>query len=116
MRNFMVCILTALTLSVTSAYAGPGGPGHSHGSVAPATEEQVIKNASEIVAALVQKGKIDSSWKGIKPTETKKKKSQYDPEWIVTINNPKIANKEKNTLYVFFSLDGQYLGANFSGI
>lgn len=116
MRKSIICLLTALTLSVTSAYAGPGGAGHSHGPVTPITEEQAIKNASEIVAAIVQKGKIDRSWKGIKPTETKKKKNQYDQEWVVTFNNPKIADKEKNTLYVFLSSDGQYLGANFSGI
>ena len=115
MRKFMVCLLTALALLATSAFAGPGH-GHSHGPVTPATEEQVIKNASDVVAALIQKGKIDASWKDIKPTDTKKKKTPYDPEWVVTFNNSKIAEKEKKTLYVFLSLDGQYLGANFSGI
>lgn len=112
MRKFIVCLLTALALSATSAYAGSG---HSHGPVTPVAEEQVIKNASDVVAALVQKGKIDASWKEVKPTDAKKKKNQYDQEWVVTFNNSKVAKKEQKTLYVFLSLDGQYLGANFSG-
>ena len=114
MRKFIICLLTALALSVTSAYAGPGS-GHSHGPVTPVTEKQAIKNAVDVVAAIVQKGKLDASWAEVKPTEAKKEKLKYGQEWIVTFNNPKIADQEKKTLYVFLSLDGQYLGANFSG-
>lgn len=114
MRKFIICLLTALALSVTSAYAGPGS-GHSHGPVTPASEEQVLANAIDVVAAIVQKGKLDASWAEVKPTEAKKKKFQYGQEWVVIFNNPKVADQEKKTLYVFLSLGGQYLGANFTG-
>lgn len=112
MRKIIACLLTILALSVTSAYAGAG---HSHGPVTPASEEQVIKNASDVVAAIAQKGKIDASWKGIKPSEAKKKTNQYGQEWVVSFTNPKVVDKEKKNLYVFLSLDGQYLAANFTG-
>jgi len=111
MRKFIICFVTALALSVSTVYAGAG---HSHAPVTPVTENQAIKNASDAVAAIVEKGKLDTSWAEVKPTETKKKMNQYGQEWVVSFINPKIAEKGKNTLYVFLSLDGQYLGANFS--
>lgn len=112
MRRYIFCLLTALFLSATSVYAGAG---HSHGPVTPVKEEQVLKNASATIAEIVKKGKLDASWGGVKPAEAKTIKGQYGQEWVVIFNNPKIADKEKKTLYVFLSLDGQYLGANYTG-
>ena len=114
MRKFIICFVTALALSVSSVHAGQGGAGHSHAPATPVTENQAIKNASDAVAAIVKKGKLDASWAEVKSMEAKKKMNQYGQEWVISFINPKIAEKEKNTLYVFLSLDGQYLGANFS--
>ncbi len=112
MRRYIICLLAALALSVTSAYAGTG---HSHAPVTPVKEEQAIKNASDAVAAITKKGKLDASWDGLKPKEAKTVTNQYGQEWVVIFNNPKVADQEKKTLYVFLSMDGQYLGANFTG-
>ena len=49
-------------------------------------------------------------WKG-----SEKKKKQYGYEWVVAFNNSKEVKPSHQILYVFLSLDGQYLGANFSG-
>ena len=103
-----------MALSVTTAYAGEGS-GHPHGPVKAATEKQVIKNACDTVAAIVKKYKIDASWAEVNPTKAQKIKFKYGQEWIVSFNNRKVADQEKRTLYVFLSLDGQYLGANYSG-
>ncbi len=112
MRKLIICLLTAFALSVTSAYAGPG---HSHGPVTPITEKQALENATGIVNSIVQKGKIEASWAEVKPTEAKKKKFKHSQEWVITFSNPKVTDQEKKTLYVFLSLDGHYLAANFSG-
>lgn len=112
MRRYIFCLLTALALSATSAYAGAG---HSHGPVTPVKEEQVLKNASATMAEIIKKGKIDPSWAEIKPAAAKTIKGQHGQEWVVTFNNPKVADNAKKTLYVFLSLDGQYLGANYTG-
>lgn len=114
MRRFIICLVTAIILSATSVHAGPGS-GHSHGPVTPVSESQAIENASAVVSAIVKKGKLDASWTEVKATEAKKKKFQYGQEWVVTFHNPKVTDQEKKNLYVFLSLDGQYLGANFSG-
>lgn len=114
MRNFIICVLAALALSVTAAHAGPG-TGHSHGPVKQINEKEALENASDVVAAIVKKGKLDVSWAAVKPTEARKEKLKYGQEWVVIFNNPTVADQEKKTLYVFFGLDGQYLGANFSG-
>ena len=112
MRKIIICLLTVLTLSATSAYAGSG---HSHAApAAPVTEDQAIQNASGVVDAIVQKGKLEASWADVKPTEAKKKMNKFGEEWVVSFNNPKITDQEKNALYVFLSLDGQYLGASYS--
>lgn len=112
MRRYIICLLIALALPVTSAYAGAG---HSHGPVTPVKEEQAIKNASDAVAAIAKKGKLEASWNGVKPQEAKTVTNQFGQEWVVIFTNPKAADQEKKTLYVFLSLDGQYLGANFTG-
>ena len=113
MRRFIICLFTVLALSTTSAYAG-AGKGHSHGPVTPVSEGQALKNALSAVASIVQKDKIDASWAEIKPTEAKKEKFKNGLEWVVTFNNPQVEDQKK-TLYVFLSLGGQYLGANFTG-
>lgn len=115
MRKFIMCLLTAMTLSVTSAYAGPGSGAHSHAPTAPVSNEQALQIASGVVANLVEKGKIDASWVEVKPTEAKMKMFKQNHEWVVTFSNPKVTDQEKKTLYVFLSLDGQILAANFTG-
>lgn len=115
MRRFIICLLTALALSVSSAHAGPGASGHSHAPVTPITAEKALATASSAVAAIVQKGKLDGSWAKIEPTQAKMKKFKHGQEWVVTFTNPKVTDQEKKTLYVFLSADGQYLAANFSG-
>lgn len=112
MRRFIFCLLATMALSVTSAYAGSG---HSHAPATSVTSEQALEIASNAVANLLQKGKIDVSWTGVKPTEAKTKKLQHNQEWVVTFDNPKEADQKKKTLYVFLSLDGQILGVNFTG-
>ena len=111
MRRFILCLLTVLALSVTSAYAGGN---HSHGPVEPIKKAQALTYASNIVAAIAEKGELDASWADVKPTEAINK-NLSGPKWVVSFNNPKVVDQEKKTLYVFLSLDGQYLGANFSG-
>ncbi|VAW88082.1 hypothetical protein MNBD_GAMMA17-1542 [hydrothermal vent metagenome] len=37
------------------------------------------------------------------------------PEWVTTFKNDKISDVTKQTLYLFFSLDGHYIAANYTG-
>ena len=112
MRKTVFCILLSFLVSVTAAYAGAG---HSHGPTTPITENEAIQTATKIVSAIVQNGKIDKSWAEVEAAQALKKKYQHGYEWVVTFNNPKESDQSRKILYVFLSLEGKYLAANFSG-
>ena len=114
LRN-ITCLVILLVFSVTGLYAhGPGGEGHKPPDV-EITESQAIEQASDIVAAIVKKGKLDASWTEVQAAEVQKKTYQDRPEWVITFNNPAEKDKEKQKLYVFLSLYGDFLGANHTG-
>ena len=112
MRAIIFCLWVSLSVSVSAVYAGAG---HSHGPTTPINETEAIQTATEIVSIIVRKGKIDKSWAKVKSAQAEQKKNQYGYEWVVAFSNPKAADQTRQILYVFLSLDGQYLGANFSG-
>ena len=88
--------------------------GHSH-SHDPATQSQAEEVAVKSVAQLVEKGKIDNSWTAVSVAKSEKKKFGNNMEWVVSFTNDKISDPEKKTLYVFLSLTGEYIAANYTG-
>jgi len=111
MKNLMIALLATGLLVSTPALAGPG-EGHSHG---PINKEQAGKKAEKRLNGLVDKGKVDKSWQDKKSVSVEKKTYQGKQEWVVTFNNPELADKSKQTLYMFFKLDGHYLATNYTG-
>ena len=100
-----------------TALAGPGS-GHSHGHEhhhGPITSEQDVIKATKHVQTLVKKGKIDASWSGVTSNSVEEKSFGHGPEWVVTFENKAINDPEKQTLYVFYTLNGKYLASNFTG-
>ena len=115
MRKTMIVVtLCTLSLAATPVFSGPGTPGHSH-SHGPITAEAAQEKATQQVAELVTKGKIESSWNNIKPAKTYEKKFEKGAEWVVEFVNSAATDKTKQTLYVFYTLDGHYLATNFTG-
>ena len=119
MRMQAVIFSFMLTLSPVVALAGSDhdhghddGHGHSHD---PVTQSQAEQVATKSVAMLVDKGKIDSSWKAANVAKSEKKKFGSNMEWVVSFNNKKINDASKQTLYVFLSLTGEYIAANYTG-
>ena len=108
-------ILLSLVLSFFSAATlagGEHGDGHSHD---PVTQLQAEEAAIKNVARLVKKGKIDKSWQTIGVAKSEKKKFGKNMEWVVSFNNKNISDPEKQTLYIFLSLTGNYIAANYTG-
>ena len=96
------------------------GAGHSHGpdgghSMGPISGEKVIEVAFKVVKKLIEKKKIDASWAEVKVASSQQKTFSKGPEWVVSIVNKKVLDASKQTLYLFFTLDGHYIAANFSG-
>ena len=114
-------ILFSLILALSPAVLLAGANhdhGHDHGhdhSHDPVNQSQAEKVAIESVAMLVKKGKIDGSWKSVSVASAEKKKFGGKMEWVVSFKNDKISDASKQTLYVFLSLTGDYIAANYTG-
>lgn len=115
MKKLSVYLLVLFVLSSPLVFAGPGSGDHSHEPTAPISEGEALKTATGILTNMVDKGKMDKSWGGVKPEKIIQKTFKNKPEWVVTFENSKVENRDKQTLYVFLSLSGHFLGANFSG-
>jgi len=119
--------ITALVFSFTLSLlpmAGWAGAGHDHGhehdhghshSHDPVDQGQAEKLAAKSVAMLVGKGKIAGSWKSAAVAKSEKKKFGNRTEWVVSFQNDKVSDSTKKTLYVFLTLTGDYVAANFTG-
>nr|MBF0223783.1 hypothetical protein [Desulfobulbaceae bacterium] len=114
MRRFFISFLTLvafLTTFATAAYSHGGG----HVPANPVTKDVALQNATEAFNSLVQNGQLGNSWANIKPSGAKKEKFQYSDEWVVAFTNPKEEDTKKQTLYVFLTLAGEFITANFLG-
>lgn len=115
MRNVIITLAIYLGFFSMPALAGPGhdhGHGHSHGPVsADVASAKAIKKVDQLAKA----GKIDGSWLGIQPATVEKKTYANGPEWVVIFNNDNVDDASKQTLYLFYSLDGHYIAANYTG-
>lgn len=118
----VITLFLAAMAFATAAQAGSGhthdkdgghsNHGHSHG---PVSIDAVKGKAMRMLTGLVKKGVIDKSWEGTQPAKAEKKMFSKGEEWVVSFNNDKVEDKSKQTLYIFYSLDGHYIAANYTG-
>ncbi|MDH5231890.1 MAG: DUF6488 family protein [Gammaproteobacteria bacterium] len=116
MKKQLVALFFVNFLITSSTVAGPGHE-HEHGSHnhSPISKTEAATKAEKRLQNLVQQGKIPQSWGGKKVASVSQKTFKGKQEWVVTFSNPKIADENKQTLYMFFRLDGHYLATNYSG-
>ncbi len=101
-----------IVLGTGSAFGDAGG-GHSHD---PASKEQVLEKSKKTRDTLIKEGKIDAAWKDLAAENAEQKTFKSGKkEWVVTFKDPKATDKAKETLYIFYSLTGNYLASNFTG-
>ncbi len=87
--------------------------GHSHGHVV--NQETVKKTADKVIASLVKRERVDKNWSSITASSLEKKIISDVSVWVVTFNNQKIVEEDKQNLYVFISLEGEFLAVNHTG-
>lgn len=109
-----IITLPALIFSTQLWAGGSHADGHSH-SHGPISSETAISKAKAKVSALSKSGKLDSSWNSVKDIQASKKDFGKGMEWVVSFKNPQISDNKKQTLYVFFTLNGRYLATNYTG-
>ncbi|MFZ1850970.1 MAG: DUF6488 family protein [Nitrosomonas sp.] len=113
-KILMITILVTAIFGVGGAMAGEDSSCHFHGNKV-ATEETVIKCASDRKEVLIKQGKIDPSWKTIKQDKIEMVEGKKGKEWLVTFTNPAVDDKAKEKLYLFFTSTGNFIAANFTG-
>ena len=65
--------------------------------------------------ALVKNGKLDAAWSALTPEKIEAVEGKKGQEWKVTFKNASAQDKTKATLYMFFTLPGNFIAANFTG-
>jgi len=96
---------------VSNAHAHGGG----HVAKAPVDEATIKENAIKIVDGLVKRDKLDKSWASTTVNSIEKISFRGTPEWLAIFVNDKITDTDKQKLFVFLTLGGDYLAANFTG-
>ena len=117
MYKYISALLMSLALISSPALAGTGhshgeAHGHSHG---PIKAQAAGAKSKEQVAAFVKAGKLADSWLKLEPVSVEQKSFSKGPEWVITFKNEKVKDTSKQTLYFFYSLDGRYIAANYTG-
>ena len=64
---------------------------------------------------LAGSGKIDAAWKAVKLDKAETVEGQKMKEWKLSFKNPAEKDAAKQTLYMFYSLTGNFIAANFTG-
>ncbi|MCW8886161.1 MAG: DUF6488 family protein [Motiliproteus sp.] len=109
MRLFKLIAVLLFSLWGTQLSAGTG---HSH---APVDANKASTIATKVVSTLVKNNVIESSWNTVKIGNIEQKAFGSNREWVATFSNPQITDKSKQTLYIFLTLSGEYLAANYTG-
>lgn len=111
MRFVMWSVLSFALPATAPASAHPG-----HYEPGPEASIDELKQAAVgVVEMLIKEGKLDDTWKGLSPESPLAEDFMGVQCWLVKVSNPKAADKDKRTLYVFFTEQGVPLGANFTG-
>jgi len=105
-------LLTSLIMSAPVMAGGNHGHGHSHGAVTPV---EAKKLAIQKVRKLTIEGKLESSWAKAEISGFEQKIFNSNPEWVVAFTNSEISDSSKQTLYLFLTLEGRYVAANYTG-
>lgn len=113
MRLKTLLLSLSLTLFSMVAIAGSGhGHGHSH---EPVNKTTANSKATKIVASFIKQKTLDKSWAGTTVNSSEKKTFDGRQEWVVSFVNEKVTDVKKRKLYVFLTLSGDYIAANYTG-
>lgn len=116
MKTHIAASTLAISLSLlsTPVWSDEGGGCHFHGSK-PATPATVTGCAAQRKAQLIKQGKLDASWESIKAGTPEQVDGKKGKEWKLSFHNPRATDKTKQTLYMFYTLPGNFVAANFTG-
>lgn len=109
-----IAALAATLTFAPQAMAAAGGSCHFHGSK-PAKETTVVGCASKKKDALIKGGKLDANWQAVPLEKAELVEGKTTKEWKLSFKNTAASDKGKDTLYLFYTLQGNFIAANFTG-
>lgn len=114
--NKLIRLMMALAVLTVSnwAFAGAGSNCHFHGSK-QAEQSTIEQCANQRRDLYVKNRTIEGSWKGVAPSVVEVVNGEEGQEWRVRFDNPNVSDKSKNRLFMFFTLPGNFVAANYSG-
>lgn len=114
MKTLIATLALSLASVTSPARADEGGACHFHGSK-PAMAETVSGCAAQRKAQLIKQGKLDASWASIHAGAPEQVDGKKGKEWKLAFHNPAATDKTRQTLYMFYTLPGNFIAANFTG-
>lgn len=111
---FVSLALSILVFGSSPAMAGEGSRCHFHGNT-PAQEQTVLMCAEQRRDLYLEQGTIEASWQGAQPEAIEVIDGDEGQEWRVLFRNESASERGKQTLYMFFTLPGNFIAANYSG-
>ncbi len=114
-KTITTTIVTSLFIGFTSLHAGSGhshGPDGSHTHVKKkVTQEKAQQIAAKEMKRYIKEAKLDQSW-----ADAKAQNATFEngKEWRVPFHNPNLADKTKQTIYLFVSPYGDPRGARYN--
>lgn len=109
--KFVKALFVSLCLIFTATTA-MAGAGHSHG---PINQDKVTVKAEKTVNSLINQGVLDNSWAGLPVTTIERTKRNGDLVWLARVENTNAKDAAKRTLYIYLTLTGGFINANYSG-
>ena len=84
-------------------------------SDAPIDMQAAVKTAKVVVNKLAKGEKIDKTWLDINAKSAIIRQYPQGKEWVVAFKNPKIKKQSHQILYIFLTISGKYVAANYTG-
>ncbi len=78
------------------------------------SEDEISIKARDIVSLAISKKKIDKLWANSQIVEAQTKITNHSDEWVIKLISP-AENSKQTELYLFFTLDGEFLAMNYTG-
>lgn len=113
--NFIKRGFAGLAFLVCAAPSGLLANGEDQGAFPHILEGQVIELTRTVIDQLIRGGELPARWREGVIASTRLEPTLLGPEWQIVVFDPTAAADPSRALHVFFSAEGEYLGANFTG-
>lgn len=109
-RSITAGVVIFTLFSVAGTVLAHGGKGHVGSAF---TALQALQKATELYDKLVVSGKLAESWEtDLKKVDISNRQKAGQWEYVVSFER---REGEPNTVYIFFTAEGEYAGSNFTG-